>query len=122
LRFDPDQPFPLGLDSAYRIFYIIPMIGATMLGFGFSVTSIPLSAFSVDPFKVHAASAITATIMMRCIVGTVLPLARPQLYANLKLGWGSSLFEFVELFVPVPMLLRISGSVSGNAPLLEPPI
>lgn len=102
--------FLYGWTAQYHFFYIVPMIGTATLGFGFFVTTIPLSAYLVDAYKVHAASAIAATIVMRCIVGAVLPLAGPPLYANLGLGWGNSLLGFVGLlFVPVPMLFMYYG-------------
>ena len=106
----PAGLFLYGWTAQYHVFYIVPMIGTATLGFGFFVTTIPLSAYLVDAYKVHAASAIAATIVMRCIVGAVLPLAGPPLYANLGLGWGNSLLGFVGLlFVPVPMLFIYYG-------------
>ena len=106
----PAGLFLYGWTAQYHVFYIIPMIGTATLGFGFFVTTIPLSAYLVDAYKVHAASAIAATIVMRCIVGAVLPLAGPPLYANLGLAWGNSLLGFMGLlFVPVPMLFMYYG-------------
>ena len=102
--------FLYGWTAQYHVFYIVPMIGTATLGFGFFVTTIPLSAYLVDAFKVHAASAIAATIVMRCIVGAFLPLTGPPLYANLGLGWGNSVLGFIGLvFVPVPMLFMRYG-------------
>ncbi len=86
------------------------MLGNAMLDFGFFVTTIPSNAYLVDAYKAHAASAIAATIVMRCIVGAILPLAGPPLYDRLGYGWGNSLLGFVALlFVPVPMLFMRYG-------------
>jgi len=102
--------FVYGWTAQYRVFFIVPMIGTATLGFGFFVTTIPLSAYLVDAYKADAASAIAGTIVMRCIVGAVLPLAGPRLYSDLGYGWGNSLLGFVALlFVPVPMLFMRYG-------------
>lgn len=94
-----------GWTAQYRIFFIVPMLGTATLGFGFFVTTIPLNAYLVDAYKLYAASAIAVTIVMRCIVGAVLPLAGPPLYQALGYGWGNGVLALVALvFVPVPML------------------
>ena len=104
--------FIYGWTANYRVFYIVPMIGTAALGFGFFVTTIPLSAYLVDAYKQHSASAIAATIVSRCIVGAVVPLAGPPLYANLGLGWGNSLLGFIALvFVPVPIIFIRYGQI-----------
>ena len=97
--------FIYGWTARPEIFYLVPMLGTAALGFGFFVTSIPLNAYLVDAYRLHAASAIAATIVLRCIVGALLPLAGPTLYASLGYGWGNSLLGFVALlFVPVPIM------------------
>lgn len=102
--------FIYGWTAQARVFFIVPMIGTAALGFGFFVTAIPLNAYLVDTYKVHAASAIAATIVLRCIVGALLPLAGPRLYSRLGYGWGNSLLGFLALlFVPVPMVLMRLG-------------
>ncbi|KAI9694596.1 MAG: hypothetical protein M1822_000212 [Bathelium mastoideum] len=102
--------FIYGWTAEYHVFYIVPMIGTAALGFGFFVTTIPTSAYLVDAYKQHSASAIAATIVSRCIVGAVVPLAGPPLYAHLGLGWGNSLLGFIALlFVPVPLIFMFYG-------------
>lgn len=95
-----------GWTARGHFFFIIPMLGTATLGFGFFVTTIPLNAYLVDTYKTHAASAIAATIVMRCIVAAVVPLAGPPLYNSLGYGWGNSLLGFIAIaFVPLPILL-----------------
>ena len=109
--------FVYGWTAQNHVFYVVPMIGTATIGFGFFVTTIPLQAYLVDAYKIHAASAIAATVVLRCIVGAVLPLAGPSLYGNLGLGWGNSLLGFVALvFVPVPLILMVYGKrIRGRA-------
>lgn len=106
----PGGLFLYGWTARYHVFFLVPMLGTATLGFGFFVTTIPLNAYLVDAYRVHAASAIAATIVLRCIVGAVLPLAGPPLYNSLGYGWGNSLLGFVALvFLPVPMLFMRFG-------------
>ena len=99
-----------GWTAQYRVFFIVPMLGTATLGFGFFVTTIPLNAYLVDAYKLYAASAIAVTIVMRCIVGAVLPLAGPPLYQALGYGWGNGVLALVALvFVPVPVLFMRFG-------------
>lgn len=103
--------FLYGWTAQYHIHYIVPIIGTATVGFGFFVTTIPLQAYLVDAYKLHAASAIAATIVSRCVIGAVLPLAGPPLYKGLGLGWGNSVLAFVAVgFLPMPFLLMKYGS------------
>lgn len=97
--------FLYGWTVDYRVHWIVPIIGTGLIGFGLLVTTLPLSAYMVDAFKVHAASGMAVVLVLRCIAGTVLPLSAAPLYANLGLGWGNSVLGFVALlFVPVPLI------------------
>lgn len=102
--------FLYGWTAEYKVFYIVPMVGTATMGFGFFVTSIPLQTYLVDAFKTFAASAISGTVVLRCLVGALLPLAGPPLYQRLGYGWGNSLLGFVALaFVPLPLVLMSMG-------------
>ena len=79
--------------AQYLVFFIVHMLGTATLRFGFFVTTIPLNAYLVDAYKLHAASAIAVTTVMRCIVGAVIPLAGPPLHQALRYGWGNGVFS-----------------------------
>ena len=82
----PTGLFLYGWTARYHVYFIVPMIGTATLGSGFFDTTIPLSAYLVDAYGVHAASAIGATVVVRCMVGAILSLTKTPLYANLGLG------------------------------------
>ena len=106
----PGGFFLYGWSTEYRLHWIVPILGTTFIGFGLLVTTLPLSAYLVDAFKVHVASGMAAVVVLRCIAGTVLPLAGAPLYANLGLGWGNTLLGFIAIsFVPVPLLFMKYG-------------
>ncbi|EXJ78448.1 hypothetical protein A1O1_08848 [Capronia coronata CBS 617.96] len=79
----------------------IALLGmTTMLGF------IPLLTYVVDAFKLHAASAMTAVIVTRCLMGTFLPLATQPLVDRFGYGWGFTVLAAASLFVaPIPVLV-----------------
>ena len=86
--------------------WIVPIIGTSFIGFGLSVTNIPVLSYMVDAFGVYSASAVAASLLLRCVFGAVLPLAGPPLYMSLGLGWGNSVLGFFAiLFLPLPLLL-----------------
>ncbi|MCJ1320194.1 hypothetical protein MMC15_005532 [Xylographa vitiligo] len=97
--------FLYGWSLEYRLHWIVPIIGTSLIGFGLLVTTLPLSAYLVDTYTVHAASGMAVVLVLRSIAGTVLPLVGAPLYANLGPGWGNSILGFIALlFVPVPLL------------------
>ena len=86
------------------------MVGTAAVGAGFFLTLIPMQAYFVDVFGYYAASAIAATVVVRCFIATFLPLAGPPLYSRLGFGWGNSLLGFIALlFIPVPIFVMRFG-------------
>lgn len=77
--------------------WIMPIIGTCWVGVGLILTFMPISTYLVDAFTVHAASAMAGNTVLRSLVGAFLPLAGPQMYATLGLGWGNSLLAFIAL-------------------------
>ena len=60
----------------------------------------------IDCFPQYAASAIAGMTTLRCLFGSMLPLAGPSMYEALGLGWGNSILGFLAVvFIPVPALL-----------------
>jgi hypothetical protein len=71
----------------------------------------PAQLYAVDAFGAKgAASAIAALTVVRSMLACFLPLAGPQLYESLGLGWGNSLLGFLALaFAPVPFVFYKYG-------------
>ncbi|KAH7069371.1 major facilitator superfamily domain-containing protein [Paraphoma chrysanthemicola] len=66
--------------------------------------------YFIDSFEQYAASAIAAGAVFRSLVGGVIPLGAPALFAKLGYGWGISVFGFVSLLLaPAPVLFFIYG-------------
>lgn len=70
----------------------------------------PVNMCLVKAFDVHAASAISASVIRRIILGAVLPLAGQGLYDALGYGWRNSVLAFISIAVaPIPLVLILYG-------------
>ncbi|KAL4876595.1 CefM protein [Aspergillus karnatakaensis] len=102
--------FLYGWAAHYQVFWLVPLLGTALFGFGFMVFFMPTQAYLVDAFPTAAASALAAGALLRSIGGAVLPLAGVPMYDRLGLGWGNMLLGFMAAAtVPVPFLLLTFG-------------
>ncbi|KAM4056633.1 major facilitator superfamily protein [Hirsutella rhossiliensis] len=82
--------FWYGWSADKALHWIVPVIGIVPFG--------------------HAASGLAAFSVLRCAVAAFLPLAGPQMYKTMGVGWGSSLLGFVAVaLVPIPALIYKYG-------------
>ena len=80
----------------------------------------PIQTYLVDAFTIHAASAIAANTVLRSLVGALLPLAGPSMYAKLGLGWGNSLLGFIAVvMLPIPFFLYKYGERIRTSPRFQ---
>jgi hypothetical protein len=83
-------------------------------------SQMPIQSYLVDAFTIYASSAIAACTIVRSILGALLPLAGPSMYAALGYGWGNSLLGFLALaMVPVPFLLIKYGEAIRTNPRFQ---
>lgn len=95
----------------------MPIFGTSFVGLGLIATFMPIQTYLVDAFTVHASSAIAACTIIRSILGALLPLAGPSMYAALGLGWGNSLLGFVALLmIPCAVYLLKNGEAIRTNP------
>ena len=71
----------------------------------------PVQTYLVDVLPTFAASAVAALIVLRCLFGSLLPLAGPAMYERLGLGWGSSLLGSVAMALIPPLLIYKFGCI-----------
>jgi hypothetical protein len=99
-----------GWSAQAQVHWIVPILGTGLFGMGFMTFMMPISTYLIDSFTIYAASAISANILLRSIVGAVLPLIADRLYRGLGLGWGNSLLAFIALSTcPLPWLFYKYG-------------
>jgi MFS family permease len=127
--------FIYGWTAKYHVFWFVPIFGTSFVGIGLiatfvrdfllsasspstltHLTQMPIQSYLVDAFTIYASSAIAACTILRSILGSLLPLAGPSMYASLGYGWGNSLLGFLALaMVPVPFLLiKYGESIRTN--------
>jgi hypothetical protein len=88
-------------------------------GFGIMGLFLPITTYLVDSYPMYAASAIAANVILRSVVGALLPLAGPPMYKSLGLGWGNSLLGFIcVIMIPLPLIFNRFGARLRKAQLL----
>lgn len=133
-----------GWTAYYGVFWIVPIIGTSLIGFGafFVLVSptlfaackarpglccdlsakpsgqMPAQLYLVDLFGAQAAaSALGANNLLRFVFSTFLPLAGPAMYSSLGYGWGNTLLGLLALaFVPFPILFYKCGERLRSEP------
>ncbi|MCJ1415061.1 hypothetical protein MMC32_001391 [Xylographa parallela] len=115
--FIPIGLFIYGWTAEKHVFWFVPILGSSLVGLGLLATFLPIQTYLVDAFTIHAASALAANTVLRSLVGALLPLAGPTMYAKLGLGWGNSLLGFIAVaMLPIPWILLIYGERIRTSP------
>jgi MFS family permease len=117
--FVPVTFFWYGWAAEYQVFWIVPILGLVPFGFGMIGIFMPIQTYIIDSFPEFAASAIAALTTSRSLLGALLPLAAPSMYAKLGLGWGNSLLGFIAIaMIPAPALIyKFGGRIRKNHPI-----
>ncbi|KAK9476344.1 major facilitator superfamily domain-containing protein [Lipomyces japonicus] len=94
----------------YKVHWMVPEIGCFIFGL-YSVTLLSVTiSYLVDAYPIYAASAASASSMMRSLGGGVLPLAGPSMYSALGYGWGNTLLALLTIVMfPIPVILYYKG-------------
>lgn len=83
----------------------VGLVGATLM-----LAFVPLSAYVVDAFGLYSASAMTGLIVVRCLMGTFLPLLTTPLVEWFGYGWGFTVLAAVSMaLAPIPVVLLRYG-------------
>lgn len=108
--FTPVGLFLYGWAAEYKMHWIVPEIGTALVGVGNVAAFVCVLGYIIDAFAVYAASALAAIMVVRSIMGALLPLAGQRMYDVLGLGWGNSLLGFIAVAcIPVPWALLRYG-------------
>jgi hypothetical protein len=87
------------------------LLSVALMGFTLILGFVPLMAYVVDAFGLYAASAMTGVIVLRCLMGTFLPLTTTPLVYHFGYGWGFVLLGAFSLcLAPIPVLIMRRGS------------
>jgi hypothetical protein len=71
-----------------------------------------MQTYIVDAYPQYAASGLAAFSVLRNVIAAFLPLAGPDMYASLGVGWGTSVLGFIAIIlIPVPVLIYNYGGL-----------
>lgn len=107
----PVTLFWYGWSSYFKVHWASTIMSLVPFGIGIVGLFLPISTYLVDSYPIYAASATAANVILRSVVGALLPLAGPPLYASLGLGWGNTLLGFIAIgMVPLPLIFYKFGA------------
>jgi hypothetical protein len=77
--------------------------------------------YLVQSYNIYAASALAGNAVARSIMGAVLPLAGPALYASLGANWAGTLLGLLEaICIPIPFIFyRYGGRIREKSSLIR---
>ncbi|RFU79813.1 major facilitator superfamily transporter [Trichoderma arundinaceum] len=108
--------FPIGLvmygwAAEYTVAWPVVDIGTAIFELGSVIVTQTLTAYQLDEFVEHGASASAATKVLSYALGFAFPTFAPRLYSQLGYGWGNSMMAliWVVLCFPLPVVLWIWG-------------
>lgn len=123
--FYPEGRLPLVIIGAFLLPVSVAIYGwtaelqAPVFGFLATVTLlcvavvfsiVPMMTFITDAFGRYSASAMTAALVTRCLLGASVPLLVPPLSERIGYGWGFTvLASFAILLAPIPCLVMRYG-------------
>ncbi|QDS72035.1 hypothetical protein FKW77_002285 [Venturia effusa] len=90
--------------------WIVPILAGVPFGAGNTAVFIYSSNYLVHSYGIYAASALAGNAVLRSVLGGVLPLAGPPLYAALGPHWAGTLLALLEFaMVPIPFVFYRYG-------------
>ena len=72
-----------GWTVQFHVYGIVPIIGISIIRFGFIILLLASSSYLLNAFDIYAASALAASVVWRNIIAALLSLASPPLYTKL---------------------------------------
>jgi len=117
--FLPIGMFWYGWSAHAKLHWIMPIIGSGIFGFGMMATTLPIQLYLVDSFE-FAASAVSASMLFRNLLGFAFPLFGGQMFDVMGMGGGNSFLAglAIVLGIPFPIFLYYRGEqMRANNPL-----
>lgn len=93
--------FWYGWSAQADIHWIMPILGATIFGFGLIATLLPIQMYFIDAFT-YSASALAASSALRFSFGFAFPLFGSPMIDGMGLGGAYSLLAGIMLLLGVP--------------------
>lgn len=102
--------FWLAWTSRSAVHWAVPIASGVVFGFGYQTIFVSLLTYVTDAYKIYSASALASSVILRSVLGALLPLAAKPMYETLGVSWATSLVGFLSLAcVPIPFVLLYKG-------------
>ena len=107
-----------GWTAQLRLSLAFELVCFGLVATGLTLSILPVMTYLVDAFGIYSASAMTALIVTRCLVGTFLPLAVHPLADRLGYGGAFTVLAALGLCVaPIPaVVLRYGPRLRQRSP------
>jgi hypothetical protein len=103
--------FWLAWTSRADVHWAVPIASGVVFGFGYQTIFVSLLTYVTDAYKIYSASALASSVILRSILGALLPLAAKPMYGTLGVSWATTLVGFMSLAcVPIPFVLLYKGA------------
>ena len=100
-----------GWSAQFHLPAPILLLAVVLIGFCVLLGIVPVMAYVVDAFNLYSASAMTAVLITRCLMGTFLPLVTEPLTDAIGYGWGFTVLAGACLVLaPIPLLVMRYGA------------
>ncbi|KAJ6020573.1 hypothetical protein N7540_006077 [Penicillium herquei] len=107
--------------STSNVHWIVPILAGVPFGAGNAALFIYCSNYLAHSYGHYAASALAGNTVIRSIMGAVLPLAGPSMYAQLGLNWGGFLLGMAEaVCILIPFVFLYYGHrIRKSSPMIQ---
>jgi hypothetical protein len=93
-----------------NIHWIVPILAGIPFGAGNAGVFIYSNNYLVHSYSLYAASALAGNAVLRSVLGAVVPLAGPAMYAALGSNWAGCTLGLIEMAcVPIPVVFYLYG-------------
>ena len=108
------------VDESVKSPWPVSIIATFFYGLGQVMIFNTVQNYYIDSFEKYAASAIAGGSVFRSLIGGVVPLFAPTLFAKLGYGWGVSVFAFLAVLIaPAPVFFYyFGGRIRERFPLV----
>ncbi|PWY93762.1 MFS general substrate transporter [Aspergillus sclerotioniger CBS 115572] len=105
--------FWYGWSANPHIPWIIPNLGIALISIGIIIAFQCIQLYIIDTYPLYAASAMSATAILRSLAGFAFPLFANDMYARLGYGWGNTVLGFVAILVGGPAMILLWRGGAG---------
>ncbi|EMG50286.1 YHK8 Probable drug/proton antiporter YHK8 [Candida maltosa Xu316] len=101
----PAGLFIIAWTSYPHVHWIAPIIGSAVYGSGTILVFNSIFAYTVEAYRLYAASAMATNSFTRSVMSCVFPLFGLQMYKGMGIQWATSLLAFFAcILIPIPFL------------------